>query len=113
MTMKEVPMSAIRAHRRVGVAEARAIFSEILREAARGPTVIHSRGRDLAVLLAIDEYEQLAADRSRAAGTGAAFLGRIDAVKRRHGGGIDRMPCGALLGGRSRSVARGWCRRDR
>ena len=82
-------MSAIRPHRRVGVAEAKAMFSEVLREAARGPTIIHSRGRDLAVLLAVDEYQQLAADRARAAGTGAAFLERIAAVKRRHGGGID------------------------
>jgi prevent-host-death family protein len=96
MTMKEVTMSAIRAYRRVGVAEAKAMFSEVLREAARGPTVIHSRGRDLAVLLAIDAYEQLAADRSRGAGTGAAFLGRIDAIKRRHGGGIDEFSPAAM-----------------
>lgn len=72
------------------------MFSEVLREAARGPTVIHSRGRDLAVLLAIDEYEQLAADRSRAAGTGAALLERIDAVKRRHGGGLDEFSPAAM-----------------
>lgn len=82
-------MSAIRAHRRVGVAEAKAMFSEVLRDAAKGPTIIHSRGRDLAVLLAIDEYEQLAAPSARGAGTGAAFLDRIGAVKRRHGGGVD------------------------
>jgi prevent-host-death family protein len=96
MTMKEVTMSSIRAHRRVGVAEAKAMFSEVLREAAKGPTVIHSRGRDLAVLLAIDAYEQLAANRSRGAGTGAAFLGRIDAVKRRHGGGVDEFSPAAM-----------------
>jgi prevent-host-death family protein len=96
MTMKEVTMPAIRAHRRVGVAEAKAMFSEVLREAARGPTVIHSRGRDLAVLLAIDAYEQLAADRSRGAGTGAAFLGQVDAIKRRHGGGIDAFSPAAM-----------------
>ena|ERR1044071_4051829 len=98
MTMKEVTMSSIRARRRVGVADAKAMFSEVLREAARGPTIIHSRGRDLAVLLAIDAYEQLAAaaDRSRGAGSGAAFLGRIDAVKRRHGGGVDEFSPAAM-----------------
>lgn len=89
-------MSSIRAHRRVGVAEAKAMFSEVLREAARGPTIIHSRGRDLAVLLAIDTYEQLAADQSRGAGSGAAFLARIDAVKRRHGGGVDEFSPAAM-----------------
>jgi prevent-host-death family protein len=89
MTMKEVTMSAVRAHRRVGVAEAKARFSEVLRESVRSPTIIHSRGRDLAVLLAIDEYEQLATPSARGAGTGAAFLDRIAAVKRRHGGGVD------------------------
>lgn len=82
-------MSALRAHRRVGVAEAKARFSEVLRESVRNPTIIHSRGRDLAVLLAIDEYEQLAAASARGAGTGAAFLDRIGAVKRRYGGGVD------------------------
>jgi prevent-host-death family protein len=96
MTMKEVAMSSIRAHRRVGVAEAKATFSKVLREAAKGPTIIHSRGRDLVVLLAIDAYEQLAADRSRSVGTGAAFLGRIDAVKRRHGGGVGEFSPAAM-----------------
>src|SRR5690348_16082058 len=87
--MKEVTMSAMRAHRRVGVAEAKARFSEVLRESVRNPTIIHSRGRDLAVLLAIDEYEQLAASATGSAGTGAAFLDRISAVRQRHGGGVD------------------------
>jgi prevent-host-death family protein len=89
MTMKEVTKSAARSHRRVGVAEAKARFSEVLRGAAQGPTLIHSRGRDLAVLLAIEDYEQLVAEQSHGPGTGRAFLGRIDAVKRRHGGGVD------------------------
>jgi hypothetical protein len=36
MTMKEVTRSAIRAHRGVGVAEAKAMFSEVLREGRQG-----------------------------------------------------------------------------
>ena len=87
--MKQATAAAVRPHRRIGVAEAKARFSKVLRDAASGPTIIHSRGRDLAVLLAIEDYEQLAADRARAPGTGAALLRRIDAVKRRHGGGVD------------------------
>jgi prevent-host-death family protein len=89
MTMKEVTTPATRPHRRVGVAEAKARFSEVLRDAARGPTVIHSRGRGLAVLLAIEDYEQLVAEQPHRRATGSAFLGRIDAVRRRHGGGVD------------------------
>lgn len=89
-------MSSIRSRRRVGVAEAKAMFSEVLREVARGPTIIHSRGRDLAVLLAIDEYEQLAASRSPGASSGAGFLSRIDAVKRRHGGVVEEFSPAAM-----------------
>jgi prevent-host-death family protein len=73
MTMKEVVMSAARCHRRVGVAEAKARFSEVLRDTAKGPTLIHSRGRDLAVLIAIEDYEQLVKDQLHRPATGSAF----------------------------------------
>jgi prevent-host-death family protein len=89
MTMKEVTASHVRPIRRVGVAEAKGRLSEVLRETAQGPTIIHSRGRDLAVLLAIGEYEQLVADHPGGPGSGGAFLSRIEAVKRRHGGGVE------------------------
>jgi prevent-host-death family protein len=89
MIMKEATASHVRSTRRVGVAEAKTRFSEVLREAAQGPTIIHSRGRDLAVLLAIGEYEQLVAGQPGSPGAGGAFLGRIEAVKGRHGGGVD------------------------
>jgi prevent-host-death family protein len=89
VTMKQATAAAVRPHRRIGVAEAKARFSKALRDAASGPTIIQSRGRDLAVLLAIDHYEELVADRAHPRGTGAALLGRIDAVKRRHDGGVD------------------------
>ena len=59
-----------------------------MRDTAKGPTIIHSRGRDLAVLVAIEEYEQLIAEHAGGPATGGAFLGRIEAVKRRHGGGV-------------------------
>lgn len=89
MTMKQVAVSRGPSPRRVGVAEAKSRLSEVLRDAAKGPTIIHSRGRDLAVLLAIEDYEQLIAEHPGGPGTGGAFLGRIDAVKRRHGGGVE------------------------
>ena len=77
--------------RRLGVAEAKAKWSEVLREAAQGPTVIHSRGKDLAVVLAIEDYERLSAGEQVGTG-GAAFLQRIEALKQRHGGGVDFEP---------------------
>jgi prevent-host-death family protein len=89
MTMKEVTASHVRSARRVGIAEAKSRLSEVLRETTQGPTIIHRRGRDLAVLLAIGEYEQLVAEHPGGPGTGGAFLSRIEAVKRRHGGGVE------------------------
>jgi len=74
--------------RRLGVAEAKSKLSQVLREAAQGPTVIHSRGRDLVVVLAIEDYERLAADRQVPRARGAEFLQRIEAAKQRHGGGV-------------------------
>jgi prevent-host-death family protein len=74
--------------RRLGVAEAKSKLSEVLRDAAQGPTVIHSRGRDLVVVLSIEAYERLTADQQSPRAGGAAFLQRVDALKQRYGGGI-------------------------
>lgn len=60
--MKQSAQASVPSPRRVGVAEARSRLSEVLRDAAKGPTIIRSRGRDLAVLLALDEHEQLGAE---------------------------------------------------
>ena len=73
--------------RRLGVAEAKSKLSEVLRDAAKGPTIIHSRGKDVGVLLAIGDYEQLMAAQHPPTNGGAAFLERIEALKQRHGGG--------------------------
>ena len=74
--------------RRVGVAEAKSTLSEVLREAAQGPMVIHSRGKDLAVVLAIEDYERLTASQPSPRAGGAAFLQRVEALKQRHGDGV-------------------------
>ena len=75
--------------RRLGVAEAKSRLSEVLRDAASGPTIIHSRGHDVAVVLAIEEYTKLLADQHPPSSGGAGFLDRIAALKQRHGGGVD------------------------
>ncbi len=78
--------------RRLGVAEAKSKLSEVLRDAASGPTFIHNRGKDLAVILSVEEYERLAgADRTASTG-GAAILRRVEALKERFGGGFDFDP---------------------
>ncbi len=74
--------------RRLGVAEAKGKLSEVLRDAAQGPLVIHSRGRDLAVVLAIEEYERLTAGQQPSRAGGSAFLQRVEALKLRHDGGV-------------------------
>jgi prevent-host-death family protein len=74
--------------RRLGVAEAKSKLSEVLRDAAQGPTVIHSRGRDVAVVLAMEDYERLTAGQPTSRAGGAAFLERVEALKERHGGGV-------------------------
>ena len=87
MVMKKGMQTLSPRTRRLGVAEAKSKLSELLREAAEGPTVIHSRGRDLAVVLAIEDYERLTADQPPPRAGGAAFLERVEALKHRHGGG--------------------------
>ena len=89
MVMKQATKESAPQARRLGVAEAKSRLSEVLRDASSGPTIIHSRGRDLAVVLAFDDYERLMAERRGASGSGAAFLGRIAALKQQHGGGVE------------------------
>lgn len=78
--------------RRVGVAEAKAELSRVLREAPAGPTIIHSRGRDLAVIVDIDEYQRLRVQAAEPEPAMSRFLDRIAELKRRSGGGVDFAP---------------------
>lgn len=75
--------------RRLGIAEAKSRLSEILRDAAGGPTIIHSRGRDVAVVLAVEEYDRLTAGRGSGEPAGARFLERVEALKQQHDGGVE------------------------
>ena len=74
--------------RRVGVAEAKARLSEILREAAEAPVVIQSRGRDVAVLMDPETYGRLGGDGASLTG-GSAFLAALAVVRERFGPGVD------------------------
>jgi prevent-host-death family protein len=64
----------------------------VLRDAAQGPLVIHSRGRDIAVVLAVEEYERLTAGQQSSRAGGSGFLQRVEALKLRHDGGGDFEP---------------------
>ena len=75
--------------RRLGVAEAKSKLSEVLRDVAQGPMVIHSRGRDVAVVLAMEDYERLTAGQQYQRTGGAELLQRIETLKQRYGGGVD------------------------
>ena len=72
--------------RRLGIAEAKARLSAVLRDGAPGATVIHNRGRDVAVLLPIAEYQTLRARAERDVRGGAGFLARLEVLKARLGG---------------------------
>jgi prevent-host-death family protein len=89
MVMKQVNSGAAGRSRRLGVAEAKSRLSAVLRDAGQGPTIIHSRGRDLAVVLSVEDYELLLAERAAEQGGGATFLERVEALKERYGGGVD------------------------
>src|SRR5262245_2706829 len=88
--MKQVtyrPGSPYRAPRRLSVSEAKAKLSEALRDVREAPTVIHSRGHDIAVLMGIEDYQRLAADPGTL--SGASFVQAVEELKRRLGGGAE------------------------
>jgi prevent-host-death family protein len=98
MVMKKVtkapatagPHGTRRGPRRVGVAEAKARLSQVLRSLEEGPIVIHSRGRDVGALVGIDAFERLVdAESERRPAGGATFLEAVETLKRRHGGGVE------------------------
>ncbi|MBI5533188.1 MAG: type II toxin-antitoxin system Phd/YefM family antitoxin [Deltaproteobacteria bacterium] len=67
----------------MSVAEAKRRFSAVLREAADGPIVIQIHDRDVAVVVAMDDYARLMAA-ATAVGGGARFLERVEKLKKRH-----------------------------
>jgi prevent-host-death family protein len=89
-TTKASPLRQVTVRlRRLSVAEAKAKFSAALRSVRSGPSIIHSRGRDVAVLIDVEQYEQLIKDQQTAQAQRPAksFLERLDQIKERCGGG--------------------------
>jgi prevent-host-death family protein len=79
--------------RRLSVAETKAKLSEALRGLAEGPTIIHSRGREVGVLISMEEYEQsVVAPGARQPKSMRQFLEDIEALKKKMGGGVDFHP---------------------
>jgi prevent-host-death family protein len=74
--------------KRLNVSEAKSKLSQALRELENSPTIIHNRGRDVAVLISMEDYERLvAAERTASAPTMKSFLEAVDDLKQQFGGG--------------------------
>lgn len=82
--------------RRLSVAETKAKLSEALRRLSEGPTIIHSRGREVGVLMSIEDYEQSVIARGRPKSM-RQFLEDIEALKKKMGGGVEFRPPRARL----------------
>jgi prevent-host-death family protein len=89
--------------RRLGVAEAKAHFAEVLRTAEIEPVVIHNRGRDVAVVLSIAEHEALTREKAPAGSTGKRLVRALEEWRDRCGG-VDFEPA------RARIVPHSWVR---
>lgn len=74
-----------RTARRVGVAEAKSQLPEILRTASRYRTIIQRRGRDVAVVIGIDELRRLE-EAGAGATAGARMLARLERWRSQTGG---------------------------
>ncbi len=75
--------------KRINVSEAKAQFSEVLRQIPEGPTVIHNRGRDVGVLLSMSDYDELLAARGNGQTSAVkAFLATTERLKQSYGGGV-------------------------
>jgi prevent-host-death family protein len=71
--------------RRLSISEAKAHLSDAVRSAGEAPIVIHNRGRDVAALVGIDDYERI----QRGPRGATQFLETVGELKRRFGGGAE------------------------
>jgi prevent-host-death family protein len=90
-TIVPAPVPVLRA-RRLSVSEAKAKLSEALHSLEQGPTIVHNRGRDIAVLVGIDEYSNLVGSQLSGLGSIRGFLAAVEELKRERGGGVDFDP---------------------
>lgn len=70
----------------MGVAEAKAHLSEVLKTADVEPVVIHSRGRDVAVVVGIATYERLLAAEASAPTVMQSLMADLAELRDKHGG---------------------------
>ncbi len=108
MVMKR-PTPRLARARRLGVAQAKAKLSEAVRRVAEGPIVIHNRGRDVAVLVGMDQFER--SDRPDDDNGGQTFLSQLERLKARYGGGVEDFAPATLQLTASAPFARGGKRR--
>jgi len=74
---------------RWNIAEAKASLSELVREAAGAPQRLENRGREVAVVLAVDEYQRLV-EQAAAGSAGARMLAFLRASSEvRAAGGVE------------------------
>src|SRR5262245_3108872 len=90
MVMKGVRYPLRREMRRMSVSEVKAKLSEALRGLDEGPTVIQSRGREVGVLISVEQYTSI--QPVEAPETMRALIDRIDRLKKKMGGGVDFRP---------------------
>ena len=82
--------AAVPRAKRLNVSEAKAKLSQTLRNIGDRPAIIHNRGRDVAVLMSIEDYERfLGTEESNEAPTMKTFIDSVEELKRRFGGGVE------------------------
>lgn len=72
--------------KRMGVAEAKAHLSEVLKTADVEPVVIHSRGRDVAVVVGMATYERLLTAEASAPTAMQSLMADLADLRDKHGG---------------------------
>lgn len=63
------------------VAQAKASLSKVLAAAAGAPQVIEKRGKPVAVVVAMDDYQEALGDPAKPRGSWAAFLRKSDELR--------------------------------
>lgn len=97
--IKVTQVSRVPRASRMGVAQAKAKLSGVLRNIEQAPVVIHSRGRDVGALIDMNTYERIvAANDTGIRPGGQAFVAQVERLKRRYGPGVkDFAPAPAVI----------------
>src|SRR5260370_263096 len=87
-TISRRTVPAVRA-KRLNVSDAKSKLSQTLHELENGPTIIHNRGRDVGVLISVEDYDRLvsAQGATEPSPSMESFLDAVARLKRKYGGG--------------------------